>query len=823
MVEAIKRIKKKVGAKAELPIITISTLVLLSLIIGISGYISYGHWITDVETEQLQKLTQLQAQQQASTIEVFLQEQQQQINLFAARSSMVTIANSDSSNLIRTAVGSLKRAFDESSSVRVFSLDRQERISGDDSASLSFAELDMINRAERGLAVPAEAVKTGEQWQLLFIAPIQPKITATAEADVEQREIQGTLLVSLPSELLFSKIANNHPELGQTRLLRRTLTRPALIHTVSQGDAGIQQQIDVANSEWIIQFSPSSALAEQASQSVVLVLLSHFLIGSLLLGGAYWLTGKVDPVRRPRPVRFAAVSESHASDGQQEDDVSSTMFDDQDILDIQLSEEDADLLSLEETQQPHVSVDSSMVTTAAIELPDQVFRAYDIRGLAGSELSDELTVQIGQAIGSEALAAGESSLFVARDGRTHSPELTQKLIEGILSTGCNVINIGAVPTPLLYFACCEFPDSNSGVMVTASHNPAEYNGFKIVINGQALAGDEILQIKSRIMRGDVHTGAGEEVAQQVVPDYIDRIFSDVALAGDVKIVIDAGNGIAGDIAPLLFEELGCEVIPLYCDVDGTFPNHAPDPTDADNLKDLIAEVKKQGADLGVAFDGDADRLMVVTQEGEIIWPDRLLMLFAKDIVSRNPGADVIFDVKCTRELNGLISNYGGRPIMWKSGHSFMKAKMLETGALLGGEQSGHIFIKDRWYGFDDGMYACARLLEIMTLRDQDLTSLFQNFPKLPSTPELKVAVADSEKFKLVETLIQQGDFQNGKATTIDGLRVDFARGWGLVRASNTSAALTLRFEAEEEDIIEQMQDLFKRELLKVDASLQLPF
>jgi phosphomannomutase/phosphoglucomutase len=297
----------------------------------------------------------------------------------------------------------------------------------------------------------------------------------------------------------------------------------------------------------------------------------------------------------------------------------------------------------------------------------------------------------------------------------------------------------------------------------------------------------------------------------------------VALAGDVKLVIDAGNGITGEVAPLLFEELGCDVEPLYCNVDGNFPNHDPDPTVEENLSDLIEAVKTSGADLGLALDGDGDRLVIVTPGGQIIWPDRLLMLFAKDIVSRNPGADVLFDVKCTRELNSLVSSYGGRPIMWKTGHSQMKTKMQETGALIGGELSGHIFIKDRWYGFDDGMYACARLLEIMTLRDQDIDSLFDGFPALPSTPELRVPIAEDRKFAVVQELISNGNFQNGKPITLDGLRVDFAKGWGLVRASNTSAALTLRFEAETEAVLEQVQQLFKRELLKIDSELDLPF
>ena len=434
-----------------------------------------------------------------------------------------------------------------------------------------------------------------------------------------------------------------------------------------------------------------------------------------------------------------------------------------------------------------------------------------------------LAEKIGQAIGSEAIDKGEQTLIVARDARTHSQDLTTALIKGILRTGCNVVNVGIVPTPLMYFATYYFSDVRSGVMVTASHNPAEYNGFKVVINNNALADEAVMELRLRILTQQLHQGVGEESFREIIPHYIERIFSDVALAGDVSIVIDAGNAVTGIVAPQLFEELGCQVTPLYCDLDGTFPNHDPDPTQEHNLFALIEKVKEVNADIGVAFDGDGDRLVVVTPKGDIIWPDRLLMLFAKDILARHPGADVLFDVKCSRQLNQVISGYGGRPIMWKTGHSPMKAKMVETGALIGGEYSGHIFIKDRWYGFDDGIYAMARLLEIITLRDQNIDDIFSAFPQLVITPEIKVAVADNVKFELIKKLTATGDFQNGNITSIDGIRVDYSKGWGLVRASNTSPALTLRFEAESEEALTIIQQIFKRELLKVDATLALKF
>lgn len=800
--------------KIALPVISSGALLLTLLLIIASGYFSYGKWISDVESARLTKLSELQLTKRAFNILHYIQEQQKQLATFAARASTVSAAENPSSSISSSVKRGLLTAYPNSLQLRLLSLQREDRFAPKDPTTptvpLSFTELDMINRALEREPVTAEAVRFGDTWQLIFIAPV---------AVSEQSPVVGTLLVSLPATELFSRIAQLEPELGETRLLRRTSRKPALIFKTGTATQGATQQQQIGDSQWLIEFTPSDQLASQATESPTVLLALHIIFGAVLLGGVYWITGRLDPQRKP-PQTSATVATSAAHAGT----LAQTTFEERDILDIQVATEDEGLLGLQDTTLEVIEEDS---TTAAqqpsIALPDEVFRAYDIRGIAGTQITEDLAELVGQAVASEALAAGDTSLFVARDGRNHSPSLCEAVIRGVLSTGCDVINLGRVPTPLLYFATCELPESNSAIMVTASHNAAEYNGFKMVIDGRTLVEDDVQQIKTRILNADTFQGEGTESAAQVIPQYIDRIFSDVALAGDVKIVIDAGNGVTGEVAPLLFEELGCDVVPLYCDIDGNFPNHDPDPTIEANLQDLISTVKEAQADLGVAFDGDGDRLVFVTPKGQIIWPDRLLMLFAKDIVSRNPGADVIFDVKCTRELNSLVSSYGGRPIMWKTGHSNMKSKMQETGALIGGELSGHIFIKDRWYGFDDGMYAAARLLEIMTLRDQDIDSLFESFPMLPATPEIKIAVAEEDKFSIIEQLIQSGDFQNGKPITIDGLRVDFPKGWGLVRASNTSAALTLRFEAETDGVLEQLQQLFKRELLKVDDSLNIPF
>ena len=447
-----------------------------------------------------------------------------------------------------------------------------------------------------------------------------------------------------------------------------------------------------------------------------------------------------------------------------------------------------------------------------------IFRAYDIRGVMGSTLTEDVAYLIGRAIGSEAAAAGETKVVVAADGRHSSPALQGRVSAGIMTCGLDVIDIGAVPTPLLYFAT-HVTETRSGVMVTGSHNPPEYNGFKIVIAGETLAGPRIMALRERIAAGNFSEGSGQLEKRDLIPDYIDRIASDVTLAQPLKVVADCGNGIAGKIVPSLLEALGCEVLPLYCEVDGDFPNHHPDPNDPANLKDLMTVVKAEGADIGLAFDGDGDRLGVVTERGEIIWPDRLMMLFARDIVGRNPGADVIFDVKCSRHLGTLIAEYGGRPIMGATGHSYLKAKMKETQALLGGEFSGHICFGERWYGFDDGLYSGARLLEILASEVSSAGELFDEFPNPVSTPELKIISTDRAKFEVIEALASGQGFEGGTLTTIDGIRVDYPEGWGLIRASNTSPMLTLRFEADDAKALAQIQLRFRKALNQVDSTL----
>ncbi|MCV6638701.1 phosphomannomutase/phosphoglucomutase [Candidatus Albibeggiatoa sp. nov. NOAA] len=452
-----------------------------------------------------------------------------------------------------------------------------------------------------------------------------------------------------------------------------------------------------------------------------------------------------------------------------------------------------------------------------------IFRAYDIRGIVGESLTPEIVTQIGQAIGSEAALKNQKTVAVGRDGRLSGSELIQALIKGLRMAGRDVIDIGMIPTPVLYFATYHLK-TGSGVMLTGSHNPSNYNGMKIMIDGETLADEAIQTLKRRVEQQDFITGEGELKTQDIQQDYIQCIVQDVKLQRPFKVVVDCGNGAAGNLAPQLLKALGCEVIELFCEVDGNFPNHHPDPTVLKNLQDLIKTVKETGADLGLGFDGDGDRLGVVDKDGAVIWPDRQMILYASDILSRNPNAAIVYDVKCSRHLGKSIAAQGGKPVMWRTGHSLIKSKIKEQQALLGGEMSGHIFFKERWYGFDDALYTAARLLEILAKDERTPTEIFTTLPNAVSTPELKLELEkEGENFELMKKVLDSFGFDGAEITTIDGLRADFADGWGLVRPSNTTPCLVIRFEAETDEALERIQQDFRRQFLAIDEGLKLPF
>ena len=438
-----------------------------------------------------------------------------------------------------------------------------------------------------------------------------------------------------------------------------------------------------------------------------------------------------------------------------------------------------------------------------------IFKAYDIRGIVENELTPEVVKLIGLAIGSESIAKEERGIVVGRDGRLTGPILSEALISGLIESGCHVVDVGMVPTPLVYFATYT-KGATSGVMITGSHNPAEYNGLKIMIAGETLTAERIESLYSRIINEDFSYGAGSSITMNIDQDYIDKIKSDIKLDKKLNIVVDCGNGIAGNIAPKLFESLGANVTKLFCLVDGRFPNHHPDPSKPENLKDLTNEVLDTGADLGLAFDGDGDRLGLIDNKGNVIWADRQMILYARDVISRNSGAKIIFDVKCSSLLPQDISKHGGEPIMSRTGHSFIKNKIKETGAELGGEMSGHIFFNERWYGFDDALYTGARLLEIISKNDDSCAEIFAKLPDRANTPEINIHFnKHGEQHDAISKLSHDIDFPGSEINTIDGIRVDYENGWGLVRASNTTPCLVLRFEADDKETLENIQAKFR--------------
>lgn len=718
-------------------------------------------------------------------------------------------------------------------------------------APMNFAALDMLRRVESGQTPPPEAYKVGQRWLVYSAAPLRLK---------DGEPPYGTLLLAVDLERLLASLPQLPAEVGQIQLQQQFGNTAAQLLAQRGQATGNAQTFKTGNPNWTLSFTPGPALLDSLVSPLLLAIAALIvLVGALvgmflihsnlqrrLLKDVMQLAQLIKELSTGKAVKAFSLSlpaldslahalarlPRRASDNivrppaetpTNTPDMLQTapaglvdpLFQDTDILDIDILEEDQDLLGLE---QPPVINTPQVAPT----LPADIFRAYDIRGVVGSSLSAESAYWIGRAIGSQSLAQGEANIAVGRDGRLSGPELAQQLIQGLLDCGCHVSDVGMVPTPVVYYAA-NILAGKSAVMLTGSHNPPDYNGFKIVIAGDTLANEQIQALKTRIDNNDLASGVGSVVQIDVLERYFKQIRDDIALARPLKVVVDCGNGAAGVIAPQLIQALGCTVIPLFCEVDGNFPNHHPDPGKPENLVDLIAKVKSEQADLGLAFDGDGDRVGVVTNTGTIVYPDRLLMLFAKDVVSRNPGADIIFDVKCTRRLTPLISGYGGRPVMWKTGHSLIKKKMRETGALLAGEMSGHIFFKERWFGFDDGIYAAARLLEILSQDKRDSEHVFSAFPNDIATPELNIQVTEQSKFGIIEHLQRDGVWGEGNITSLDGVRVDYPKGWGLVRASNTTPMLVLRFEAETEQELDRIKDVFRAQLYSVEPNLNLPF
>jgi len=625
-------------------------------------------------------------------------------------------------------------------------------------------------------------------------------INATPVAD--GTEVVGSLIASFSAQNLHPTLSAADPSLGKTELLQYTHGfAPQAIITNGSSNTVFQALTPIkGRGDWKLRYSASNKLVAITAKPILYfaICFCALLIISLLL-----------------QVLLIRYQLAHLR--------KRTMLNEGDLTPTELNQLIKEKL-FQRKIAPPIPTPSLEIATVEENCPlAEVFRQYDIRGKANSQIDDDFALRLGRAIGSDMVNSGQQNLLVGCDGRTSSPQLKAALIEGVLSTGCHVIDIGLVPTPLLNFALATLDTVDSGVIVTASHNPAEDNGFKIFYNQQVISGAEILSLKTAMDARIWKSGEGELEQFDILAQYTEALVKNIAPSSkQLRVVIDCANGAAGPMVQALFEALGCEVIPLYCDIDGTFPNHPPDPSVPDNLIDLITIVKHEEADLGLAFDGDGDRLVAITAEGRIVWADELLMIFARDVIGRYPETDIVFDVKSTRRLSNLINNYGGHPVMWKTGHSNIRRKISETGAPLGGEFSGHLFFNDRWFGFDDGLYAAARLIEIIDQREQSLEEIVAGFETSVATPELRIAVAENQKFALVDKLAES-IFPLAKRITIDGLRLEYPEGWALIRASNTSAHLTLRFEADDQQMLSRLQHQLKQKLIPLLPDTKLPF
>ncbi len=648
-----------------------------------------------------------------------------------------------------------------------------------DPARFGFGRLAVLNATLRDGVTRAGVARVNGEPRLVVAGAVK-----------QGGEVKALALVDLPITGLKAAVDDAHSGGGYLALTFHGYT------VASQGDANIallgkSSNLDVRDGGFqIVAASPAQADSVLGLDPVVAYVLAALLLGGgigLLKFGQAWAGGAASATEE----QAATLASAMAAE----------------------SVPEAKPVQVKESAKP-----------AAVAISRDIFRAYDIRGVVGSSLDVGVARLIGQAIGSVMQDQGLRDIVVGRDGRVSGPDMAGALIEGLRMAGREVTDIGQAATPLCYFGAYHLR-TGSCVAVTGSHNPPDYNGFKIVLGGDTLAGDAIQDLYARIAENRLYKANVQGGVQQreIAADYVQRIADDIQLERKLKVVVDAGNGVAGLIGPEVLEAIGAEVAPIFCEVDGSFPNHHPDPSEPKNLADAIQMVQRLNADIGLAFDGDGDRLGVVTPAGEIIFPDRLLMLFAEDVLSRNPGACIVYDVKCTGHLAGHILGHGGSPLMWKTGHSLIKAKMKETGAELAGEMSGHFFFKERWYGFDDGIYAAARLLEILAARPETADEVFAELPKGFSTPELKAPLEEGQSHAFIEKFREQAKFEGARVATIDGVRADWPDGWGLVRASNTTPVLVLRFDADSNEALERIKAVFREQLLAVKPDLKLPF
>lgn len=786
------------------------SMLLLTVISAFTAIKVYDHLVTDNRHKAIAQATQTQVEIQKAKINSYLNYQHKKLKEIAENPDVITAMSTLDEEVINQLESKLRQHQDPSHRIYLLTSDDQKLEITD-----NFVAREMASRAFTGESVSPEGVRLKTGWRVIFAATLR-------NADAK---IIGVAISSLSNQGLLKTLQAEGIH-GKTELYQQLpgLSGNTVISTGQKNPSFDTAEQVTQLPYWSVRFTGNDKLlgsGEKLSGDVKVILISLAITILLIfyLCFRYILTRyQHEPQHEPKK------SQQELEPLAEEQDIENTESFLQAIpsgTSAQAEEPQDERAGKNKgvTSIADTKTDSATQQANEHHYPEAIFRDYDIRGIYGKQLDSHFAEQLGKCLGTMALTQGKPTLAMAWDGRLSSPELKEALEKGILATGCDVISVGQVPTPILNFALHQLSETSSGVMVTASHNLSADNGFKIFFDHHALCGDEITALRQAMIEGNFRQGAGRREEIDLSGDYIAAIAKDIVPAMSMKVVIDAGNGIAGKFAVKVLEEIGCNVVPLYCDVNGNFPHHPPDTAVKEYLRDLEEAVTATGAQLGICLDGDGDRMIALTATGRIVWPDELLMIFARDVLSRHPGSDIVYDIKCTRRLAPLIRGYGGRPVMWKTGHSHMRNKIKECNAPLGAEFSGHIFFHDRWKGFDDGTYAAARLIEIMMVREQPLDAIINAYEKSFATAEIKIIVPDDRKFEFVERMIQTSDFGDAQLSTLDGLRVDFPSSWGLVRASNTSPALTLRFEAESEQSLEKIQSLFRQQLSSIDTSL----
>ncbi|HDY86291.1 hypothetical protein LCGC14_0649960 [marine sediment metagenome] len=791
-------------------------------------------WQQQINLSQLQLQQEQQSKQYQQTLMMLNKVTSSQITLFqkqlallAQRPALSDVLISKDASQIANQQQILHNAFPSAKNVCLFGTD-VDNVDANACIPITYATLESLRQAK----------KEGTSSIALLQAGTEAAHVLLAERVTDQdNNVVGVLVITFSPEMVADLLFKHERVDGYAELLQGANNEVILAF---QGSVNAKQgitplQINVAGTHWHIAYWPQKTPVITPSFMPIIIMFGALILLWLLLKAVRIYLHKTDIATLKQQLfdlNSGVMKTKYTLVDSGLRDVSATI---QSYAKVASTSSSANIeptkkettferiskkLEENKTNNPH---ELDMLEDN-VEIDPTIFKAYDIRGIVDQTLNSQVVNVIGRAIGSEAQALGLNHIVVGRDGRYSSPEYSEALIAGIMSTGCDVTDLGMVPTPVVYFASHHL-ETQSAVMITGSHNPSNYNGIKIILAGKSVAGDDLQTLYRRIDQGELLKGQGTQHKADVSVDYIKRIVDDIHISRPMKIVIDCGNGVAGSIAPQLFRALGCEVIELYCEVDGAFPNHNPDPSQPDNLQDLVLAVKQYDAELGIAFDGDGDRLGVVDKMGNIIFPDRMMMMFAQDVLLRMPGSVIIYDVKSTNLLGEEISRAGGEAVMWQSGHSVIKNKMLEMGAQLAGELSGHIFFKERWYGFDDGMYAAARLLELVCQDSlqRNATEIFAALPNRKNTSELLLAMDAAESKRFIAKLQQEGDFSAAQLTKMDGLRADYVNGWGLVRSSNTVPGLTLRFEGDTDDDVAQIQQLFKQQMLAINPTLTMPF